>query len=228
MSVSREQVSRCADATGFRRETMEKVLRLGEIVADVGRHPFLSTALILKGGTALNLFFGAPRRLSVDLDFNYVAGVERSKMLQDRPEVERAVQLIASARGYKVQVSSESHAGRKLFLRYVSVFDNPDHIEVDLNFLMRIPLLPPTDRTMWLPEEEDFQRSASQLPRNLPPGSFAPSFPGRCRATSSTRPFCRGSWVGNGTSLGSGASQSHLPASSTIHCSGMVRNDSIA
>ncbi len=58
--------------TGFRKETLEKVLRLGEVLADVSRHPLLFTVLALKGGTALNLCFGKPTRLSVDLDFNYV------------------------------------------------------------------------------------------------------------------------------------------------------------
>ena len=48
---------------------------------NVSRQPVLSRALALKGGTALNLCFGPPRRLSVDLDFNYIANVERERML---------------------------------------------------------------------------------------------------------------------------------------------------
>ena len=58
-----------ASETGFRRETLEKVLRLGELLKDVSAHPLLTSALALKGGTALNLVFGAPPTLlSVDLD----------------------------------------------------------------------------------------------------------------------------------------------------------------
>jgi hypothetical protein len=47
--------------------------------------------LALKGGTALNLMFGSPARLSVDLDFNYIGQEDREGMQADRPEVERAI-----------------------------------------------------------------------------------------------------------------------------------------
>ncbi len=72
MKPSRRYLEGLAAETGFREETLEKVLRLGEVAADISRHPLLSEVLALKGGTALNLCFAAPRRLSVDLDFNYI------------------------------------------------------------------------------------------------------------------------------------------------------------
>jgi len=72
MNLSESYLTQLALETGFEKETLEKVIRLGEILADVARHPFLSSVLALKGGTALNLCFGEPKRLSVDLDFNYV------------------------------------------------------------------------------------------------------------------------------------------------------------
>jgi predicted nucleotidyltransferase component of viral defense system len=71
MSPDRESILALSSDTGFRPETLEKVIRLGELLADVTRHPLLSRVLVLKGGTAINLFFGEPRRLSVDLDFNW-------------------------------------------------------------------------------------------------------------------------------------------------------------
>ena len=71
--------------TGFRMETLEKVVRLGEVMSDIAKHPLLSRVLLLKGGTALNLCFGEPRRLSVDLDFNYVGHLDRKAMLAERP-----------------------------------------------------------------------------------------------------------------------------------------------
>ena len=97
-----EELVRLAAQTGFRAEILEKVLRLAKFLADIGRHPLLSKALALKGGTALNLFLGAPRRLSVDLDFNYIAHLERDRMLQDRPRVEEAVALLGRAHGYAI------------------------------------------------------------------------------------------------------------------------------
>jgi hypothetical protein len=96
MSLSLEYLERCAAETGFGVSPLEKVVRLGEMAADISRHPFLREVLALKGGTALNLCFGLPSRLSVDLDFNYIGHLEREKMLTDRPMVETAVEKLAA------------------------------------------------------------------------------------------------------------------------------------
>ena len=85
MSWSERYLDDLASETGFRRETLEKVLRLGELLTDISAHPLLSSARALKGGTALNLGFGAPSRLSVDLDFNYIGSIDRARMLEERP-----------------------------------------------------------------------------------------------------------------------------------------------
>jgi hypothetical protein len=55
MSVSAERLHDLSATTGFRPVALEKVVRLGEVVADVSRHPLLGRAPVLKGGTALNL-----------------------------------------------------------------------------------------------------------------------------------------------------------------------------
>ena len=151
MNLSAEHIEGLATETGFRPETLEKVIRLGEFAADVGRHPLLSRVLALKGGTALNLMFGSPVRLSVDLDFNYIGQAEQAGVQADRPEVERAIVIIGEGQGYRVQQSGDAHAGRKIFLSYTSSAGTPDRIEVDLNFLFRIPLGEVTTRPLWQP-----------------------------------------------------------------------------
>jgi hypothetical protein len=113
MNRSREWFQAVAQETGYRVETLEKVLRPGELAAEIGRHPLLGRVLALKGGTALNLAFGPPSRLSVDLDFNYVGAEEREGMLEQRPDVERSVDAVARAGGYQLQWSRAEHAGRK-------------------------------------------------------------------------------------------------------------------
>ena len=151
MNLSAEHIEGLATETGFRPETLEKVIRLGEFAADVGRHPLLSHVLALKGGTALNLMFGSPARLSVDLDFNYIGQEDREGMQADRPEVERAIVIIGEGQGYRVQQSRDAHAGRKVYLSYTSSVGTPDRIEVDLNFLFRMPLGKVTTRPLWQP-----------------------------------------------------------------------------
>ena len=155
MNRSREWFQRVAQETGYRAETLEKVTRLGELAAEVGRHPLLGSVLALKGGTALNLAFGPPSRLSVDLDFNYVGAEEREGMLEQRPEVERAVAAVASAGRYQLQWSRGEHAGRKAYLRYLSTAGTADRIELDLNFLHRVPLDPPVIAELWQPGDAE-------------------------------------------------------------------------
>lgn len=151
MSVSAELLERAASETGFDLRALEKVVRLGELAADVTRHPLLGEALALKGGTALNLCWGQPTRLSVDLDYNYIGERDRAAMLAARQGIEHAIEELARRRGYVVQRSTDAFAGRKIYLSFSSAFGAADRIEVDLNFLFRLPIAPPESRRLWQP-----------------------------------------------------------------------------
>lgn len=152
---SADYLVRLAGATGFRPDTLEKVLRLGRVLDHVGRHPFLGERLALKGGTALNLFFGAKApRLTVDLDFNYVRPVERDEMLREKGEIERALGLVAEADGYRLQWSAREHAGRKTYLHYRNALGTPERIEVDVNYLYRVSLQPVIVQVGWTPDPD--------------------------------------------------------------------------
>lgn len=147
---SREYLERLGAETGFRPDTLEKVLRLERLLTGIRRHPLLGERLVLKGGTALNLFFGGPvPRLSVDLDLNYVRAVDREEMLREKPEVERALRLLAEGDRYRLQWGRDEHAGRKIYLWYRSGLGSDDHIELDVNFLHRVPLVPAVERDGW-------------------------------------------------------------------------------
>lgn len=159
MPVSVGFLERAAAATGFRADVLEKVARLGELAADVASHPLLGPALALKGGTALNLCLGMPRRLSVDLDYNFIGRCDRVGMLEARPRIEAAVEELGRRRGYAVQRSPDAFAGRKVFLRYTTAFAAPDRIEVDLNFVFRAPVGAPEARPLWQPGDLDRPRS---------------------------------------------------------------------
>lgn len=159
MKVSLEYLEQCAGETGYQVGTLEKVTRLGEIAAEIARHPLLGRALALKGGTALNLCIGdAPTRMSVDLDYNYIAHVDREQMLAERPRVEAAVEEIARRLDYRVQRSADAFANRKLHATYRSVLGGEARVEVDLNFLFRRPLDDLVDADLWQPGELDRPR----------------------------------------------------------------------
>ncbi|WP_367361102.1 nucleotidyl transferase AbiEii/AbiGii toxin family protein [Syntrophus sp. (in: bacteria)] len=96
MNVSLEYLRHCSNQTGYRIEPLEKVVRWG-MAADIKRHPLLGVVLALKGGTCLT-HFGPPKRLSVDLDYNYIGHLDRTDMLEARPVVEQAAVDLARAK----------------------------------------------------------------------------------------------------------------------------------
>lgn len=142
MRFSRELLVREAQQRGFRPEILEKVFQLLHLLSSFLNHPYLRDRIVLKGGTALNLFYFDVPRLSVDIDLNYIGSVEREIMLQERPLVEEAVQSVCSREGFTVRRQPPEHAGGKWSLRYESSLGQGGNLEVDLNFMFREPLFP--------------------------------------------------------------------------------------
>jgi len=146
MRISRERLQAEAQSSGFRLEILEKVLQLLNLLERFQDHPFLKGRLALKGGTALNLFVFDLPRLSVDIDLNYVGAVERAKMLDERPKVEAALQAVCSREGMSVVRQPDDHAGGKWRLRYESSVTEGGNLEIDLNYMFRMPLWPVANR----------------------------------------------------------------------------------
>jgi predicted nucleotidyltransferase component of viral defense system len=172
MKISRRRLLDEAQATGFRPEVLEKVIQLLNLLQGFNRHPFLKGKLALKGGTALNLFLFDLPRLSVDIDLNYIGSIKRETMIEDRPKIEQAVQAVCSREGMTIIRVPGDHAGGKWQLRYDSSIGESGNLEVDLNFMYRIPLWPviPMDATVG-------SYSALQIPvldiHELAAGKFA-------------------------------------------------------
>lgn len=143
MNLSRERLLEEASRTGFRPDMLEKVARLLSLLDALQAHRMLKGKLALKGGTALNLFLADVPRLSVDIDLNYVGAQERQAMLADRPGVEQAVAAVCGREEFTIRRSpADEHAGGKWALRYQSPMGQGGNLEVDLNFMFRIPLWP--------------------------------------------------------------------------------------
>jgi predicted nucleotidyltransferase component of viral defense system len=143
MKFDAAQITKVARETGFPADNLEKVLRLRELLTELHKHPFLSGKLVLKGGTALNLFYLDLARLSVDIDLNYIAHVDREATLRERPEITRAVEQVATGLGYKLQNGVDEYALREWFLNYQNHTGKPDRIQIEINFLMRACALVP-------------------------------------------------------------------------------------
>ena len=146
MRISRERLQSVALATGYRPEVLEKVIHLLKLLERIAKHPFLGSRLVLKGGTALNLFLFDLPRLSVDLDLNYIGGPDRDVMLAERPELENALRAVCAREDYRVERVPVEHAGGKWLLRYHSALGQQGNLEIDVNFMFRVPLWPTTSR----------------------------------------------------------------------------------
>lgn len=131
-----------AEATGFRKDVLEKVAHLLGLLETLRSHPFLKGKLALKGGTALNLFVFDVPRLSVDIDLNYVGAEDLAGMLAERPKVEQALQAVFAREGFTVRRMPAEHAGGKWLLRYEYGPGLSGNLEVDINFMFRVPLWP--------------------------------------------------------------------------------------
>jgi predicted nucleotidyltransferase component of viral defense system len=140
MTIPRETLLAQAQQTGFRAEVLEKVFQLFHLLQNLNSHPALQNHLALKGGTALNLFHFPLPRLSVDIDLNYIGSVTREELDRDRPAIESAVQAVFEREGLAIRRAPGDHAGGKWRLRYESALSGEANLEVDLNFLLRVPL----------------------------------------------------------------------------------------
>ena len=142
MKISKERLLSEAETTGFRPDVLEKAIYILRLLEGFRRHPFLKERLALKGGTALNLFVFDVPRLSVDIDLNYIGAVERETMIAERPKIEDAIQAACLREGMAVRRIPVEHAGGKWSLSYESAPGGGGNLDVDLNFMLRVPLWP--------------------------------------------------------------------------------------
>lgn len=141
MSFDEKTVWLIQEKTQFNTDNIEKVLRLLEILNEIFAHPVLNKFYALKGGTALNLFYFNIPRLSVDIDLNY-QGLDRSEMLENKKEHEKIFQKLFQEKGYTVKRMPEEHAGGKWRLNYKNIMGQDQNLEVDLAYMLRVPLMP--------------------------------------------------------------------------------------
>ncbi|MBC8327854.1 MAG: nucleotidyl transferase AbiEii/AbiGii toxin family protein [Planctomycetes bacterium] len=152
--INRESVERVAKESGFRKDSVEKVMRLCRILRRLDSHPTTEGAWLLKGGTALNLLHLDVPRMSVDIDLNYVGAVGREDMAAARPEFEAALAAVCEREGCTVKRTPSEHAGGKFRLRFASVVGGSQNLEVDVSYVARVPLLGTERLTTRFPKDD--------------------------------------------------------------------------
>jgi hypothetical protein len=145
--ITLARLQKLAASSGFRVEPLEKVLRLLEILERLDRHEGSNGHWVLKGGTALNLFYLDLPRLSIDVDVNFT-GVESVEHLpRARGLFERILAVCCERSGCSVRRAPSEHAGGKFRLRFPSLLGGTQNLEVDVSYVARVPLLAVERRT---------------------------------------------------------------------------------
>ncbi len=145
--LTKDKLQIISNATKFRIDAIEKVIRMSDFLDDIFRHPYLKKRLLLKGGTGLNFCYLDKPRISVDIDLNYVGSVDIETMKGERSEISRALEMLISDKGYHILHNpGDEHAGGKWVLRYIDVFGNNKNIEIDLNYMFRCPIGTPVEK----------------------------------------------------------------------------------
>jgi predicted nucleotidyltransferase component of viral defense system len=156
----RRYFTRVADESGFRAGPLETVFRLAQLLAQISDR--FGDELLLRGGTALNLLHLDLPRLSVDIDLDFVGTANAEQAQQRRPELLAEIEALARAAGYEVAQERASYAMAHLRLPYLDADGRQALLKFDVNFLDRVPVLPPAWLAVRHPFGDDLPASTMQ------------------------------------------------------------------
>ncbi|MCG8502910.1 MAG: nucleotidyl transferase AbiEii/AbiGii toxin family protein [Firmicutes bacterium] len=136
-----------AEELGFVRDTLEKVMRLADILEYLNTNPILKDSLALKGGTAINLtIFNLPR-LSVDIDMDYLITNNREEMLESREVINSAIDRYMLSQGYSINPKKKNpHSLDSWVYDYQGASGNKDNIKIEINYSLRSHVLGAEER----------------------------------------------------------------------------------
>ncbi len=142
MEISRQYLSQLAQETNFIKDTLEKVLRLSEILKFLNSDVVFKDKLALKGGTAINLTTVELPRLSVDIDLDFTENVGREELIEIKERLKKRLTDYMWQEGYSIAEARDSFALTSVVFNYTNSAGNRDNIKVEINFLDRCHILP--------------------------------------------------------------------------------------
>ena len=142
MEFSRQYLTRLAQESNFIKDTLEKVLRLSEILKFLNSDVVFKDKLVLKGGTAINLTAVELPRLSVDIDLDFIVNVGKEELPEIKEKFKKRLTDYMWQEGYSLADSRDHFALTSFLFYYVNNAGNRDNIKVEINFLDRCHVLP--------------------------------------------------------------------------------------
>lgn len=138
MKYSKQYIASLNKNNDFIDYNLEKVLRLLDVLNFIGNSKY-KNVLVLKGGTALNLFYLGLDRLSVDIDLDYIGSLNKETTQQERNEIINEIDSYMIKEGYQRRKQSRmSHILSQLVYIYKNASDNLDNIKIEINFIDRM------------------------------------------------------------------------------------------
>ena len=135
---SKQSLHLLMDVTGYPMSSIEKTLRLLELLKAINADTFLEENLALKGGTAINVIhYREIPRLSVDLDFDLARNTSKLEMLEVKDEASSRIRKLAISLGYNLNDPRPNYVLHQLELIYKSATGNTEKIKLDINCLSR-------------------------------------------------------------------------------------------
>ena len=127
--------------TGFKSDSLEKVYRMMTILSRIGELPELTDRLALKGGTAIQGLSLGFKRLSVDIDLNYVGNVEKEQMLRDREEIRKNLLYLFRDLEYIADKPVSMYAEEQFNVHFKNCGGGTDRLKLEINYLERLPVI---------------------------------------------------------------------------------------
>lgn len=138
---TKKEINEIARKANFNINTCEKVLRLSSIL-DFFQASEISTFLVLKGGTAINLFLLDLPRLSVDIDLDFNLPLDRLSMFSYRSKIDSIIKNFMQNEGYILSEKSKFvHTLDSYIYSYQTTSGSMDTIKIEINYSDRVHVL---------------------------------------------------------------------------------------
>ncbi len=138
---SPKEINKIASDTNFNKNTCEKVLRLYSILNFINTSE-ISNCLVLKGGTAINLFLLNLPRLSVDIDLDFNLPLDRESMISHRVKIDSLIKDYMENEGYHLSDRSKFvHTLDSYVYSYQSTSGSNDVLKIEINYSDRVHIL---------------------------------------------------------------------------------------
>lgn len=149
---TKPQLAQMANEMNFVRDTLEKVLRLSEILNYLNRNPLTKDSLALKGGTAINLTVFSLPRLSVDIDLDFADNLPREEMMAARERIRNDLRIYMATQGYNLSPRSKAfHSLDSFVFTYRNLGGMNDNIKIEINYSLRAHIFDPAPRYLSVP-----------------------------------------------------------------------------